>query len=132
MHVPVLILLDTHFSQNDSQYEANKDKKRLTLIVVSFLISLFWGITPVFGAPPFNFEPSGLSSAVYDEKGSTPYIVYIFCCFFFFELGPLCIVGYVKSQEKAESKASIRVSILLLSYFNFKVYTEIKFISIDF
>lgn len=139
MHVPVLILLDSHFAQNDSQYETNKDKKRLTLIIFSCLISLFWGIIPVFGAPPLNFEPSGLSCAVYDEKGGQLYTAYIICCFFFFELGPLCIVGYCKSQEKAESKASIRVfismsiKIKLEFFFNyFNLFIKAIFGRIDF
>lgn len=116
MHVPVLILLDTHFANTDPQYETKKDKKRLILIAVSFLISLFWGITPVFGLPPLNFEPSGLSCSVYDEKGGTLYTMYIICCLFFFEIIPLGLVVYCKAQSKPEHSSSIRVSVLCLNF----------------
>ena len=109
MHVPVLVLLDTHFAQNDSQYETVKNKKRQTLIAVSFLISLFFGSIPLLGFPPMGFEPSKLSCAVYDEKGSGLYAAYILLCFLFFEFGPLCLVGFCKLQSKPEHKASIRV-----------------------
>lgn len=115
MHVPVLILLDNHFAQNDPQYQTNKSKKRQTIITVSFFISLFWGSLPLLGLTPLTFEPSYMSCSVYQENPNTAYIVYIMCCFFFFELGPLGIVVYCKTNTKPESKQSIKVSFFCYS-----------------
>ena len=113
MHVPVLILLDTYFSQNDPQYEANKDKKRKLLILISFSLSLFWGGVPLLGWTPMTFEPSGLSCAVYQATPDMAYISYIMCCFVFFELIPLAIVGFCKSQNKEETQ-SLKVNLISL------------------
>jgi hypothetical protein len=110
--VPVLILLDSYFASNDSQYDKIKDGKRKTLIAVSFLISLFWSCMPLIGITPLTFEPSGLSCSVYQENPTMAYMAFIFCCFICFEIGPLCIVGFCKSQEKPDQKASIRVILI--------------------
>ena len=113
MHVPVLMLVDTYFSQNDPQYEANKEKKRKLLILISFTLSLLWGVVPLLGWTPMTFEPSGLSCAVYQVKPDMAYISYIMCCFVFFEFIPLAIVGYCKSQNKEESQ-SLKVNLFSL------------------
>ena len=115
MHVPVLMLLDKHFEQNDSQYDKVKESKRKTLIAVSFLLSLFFGAVPLFAWTPMGFEPSGLSCSVYQEKANMGYISYIMSCFFVFEFIPLAIVAYCMSQQSQESKnANKRVIYILV------------------
>ena len=109
MHVPVLMMLDTYFAQNDPQYETNKHKKRKLLIAISFSICLFWGTVALLGWTPITYEPSGLSCTVYQAKPDGAYIAYIMCCFTCFEFVPLLIVGFCKSQNKEEDQ-SIKVS----------------------
>ena len=109
MHVPTLMILDSHFAQHDPQYETNKEKKRTIMLVISFLLSLFWGITPLFGWPKMTFEPISLSCSVYEANPGKPYIVYILCCLLFFEIGPLLIVLYCKVTAKDKSTPSSRV-----------------------
>jgi hypothetical protein len=109
MHVPVLMMLDTYFSQKDPQYEKNKHKKRMILIGISFFLSFFWGVMPFSGWTPMTFEPSGLSCSVYQAKPNGAYKAYIMCCFTCFEFVPLLIVGFCKSQNKEENQ-SIKVN----------------------
>ena len=109
MHVPTLMILDSYFAQNDPQYETNKKNKRTIMLVISFLLSLFWGVTPLFGWPKMTFEPIKLSCAVYEANPDMLYIIYILCCLFFFEIGPLLIVIYCKVYTKDKNTPSSRV-----------------------
>ena len=115
MHVPVLMILDAYLIQSDPKYGANKDKNRKTLVLVSFLLSLFFGAVPLLAWTPMGFEPSGLSCSVYQEKANMGYISYIMSCFFVFEFIPLAIVAYCMSQQSQESKnANKRVIYILV------------------
>ena len=109
MHVPILLSLDTYFSQSDSQYESKKNDKRKKLIIVSFLISLFWGSVPLFGYPKMTFEPSQVSCSVYEAKPGLDYIGYIMCCWFFFEIIPLLIFAFCKVSTKDHKETFARV-----------------------
>ena len=107
MHVPVLMMLDNLYEENDIEYDKVRESKRKLLLLISFLLSLFFGAVPMLGwGGPISFEPSGLSCAVYHEKPEMSYITYIIACFFVFEFIPLGIVAFCVSQAK---KVPIRV-----------------------
>ena len=110
MHVPVLMMLDKHFEQNDAAYEsAVKEKKRKLMLFISFALCLFFGTIPFFTWTPMNFEPSKLSCSVYNENPDMGYITYIMTCFVFFELLPLIIVTYCKVKAKKDEATSNKV-----------------------
>ena len=105
MHVPVLMILDKHFEQNDADYDAKRDKTRKSMVIASFVVCLLFGTVPLLGWTPMTFEPSGLSCSVYDANASVRYISYIVSCFFVFELIPLIIVAYCKIKAMRQSQS---------------------------
>ena len=108
MHVPVLLIIDHFYEENILEYDKVRESKRKLLVLISFLLSLFFGAVPMLGwGGPIGFEPSGLSCAVYHEQPSMSYITYIIACAFVFEFIPLGIVAFCVSQVK---KMPIRVS----------------------
>ena len=117
MHVPVIIMLDKHFEQVDPDYEEDtKQTKRIIMVGVSFLISLFFGTIPLFTWTPMTFEPSYLSCSVYDAKPGIGYISYIWATLIIYEIIPLVLVIWIviiSRKNKNNERVSIRVTKIL-------------------
>ena len=131
MHVPVLMMIDKHFEQHDTNYESVvKEKKRRLMVMISFAICLFWGGLPLLGWTPMTFEPSGLSCAVYQAKPDMFYISYITFCFLFFEFIPLVIVIFCKVKAKKEEDSNNKVFFLKSTYNFTRIFLSVKILNL--
>ena len=114
MHVPVIIMLDQHFERVDPDYEEDvKRRRRIIMVIVSFVISLFFGVMPLFTWTPMTYEPSYLSCSVYQAKPDWGYISYIWASLIVYEIIPLALVIWIviiSKKNKSDSKISIRVN----------------------
>ena len=118
MYVPIMLILDDYYDATDEQYEVNKFEKRKCLIKYAVLISLFWGAAPLFGWSRMDFEPTGLSCSIYENKPGFGYFSYLIVNVTFYEIGPLCLVMYCIIKTKNELKSLNRVLKLIF----YKIY----------
>ena len=109
MYVPIMMILDDYFEQMDEQYETNKFGKRKFMIIFSVLVSLFWGGAPLFGWSRMDYEPSGLSCSVYENKPGMGYLLYMIICVAFYEIAPLCLVIFCMVQTRNNLKSLNKV-----------------------
>ena len=104
-----MMVLDDYFEQTDEQYETNKFGKRKYMIIFLVLVGLFLGGAPLFGWSRMDFEPSGLSCTVYENKPGMGYMIYIITCFVIYEIGPFFLVAFCIVRTKNNLKSLNKV-----------------------
>ena len=127
LHVPIMAIVDMYFSQNDSEYETTKTDKRKKMIIFSVLISLFAGVTPLFGWPKMDFEPTGLSCSAYENKPGNGYLTYMIFCMMFFEIVPFMISVFCLINSNGKPKATYKVKQKLFGLLAFMACKKSKY-----
>jgi hypothetical protein len=109
MYVPIMLILNDYFEQTDGQYEANQFSKRRYMIMFSVLVSLFWGAAPLFGWSRMDYEPTGLSCSIYENKPGTGYLLYMIINVTFYEIAPFFLVVFCVVKTKNNLKSLNKV-----------------------
>ena len=115
-----MLILDDYFEQTDDQYETSQFSRRRYMIIFSVLASLFWGAAPLFGWSQMDYEPSGLSCSIYENKPGMGYLIYMILCVTFHEIVPFCIVVFCVVKTKNNLKSLNKVKTLFSCLFGIK------------
>jgi hypothetical protein len=100
MSVPLMLALNEFFKKNDAHYEEKKHTQISLMICASVVSGCFWGLAPLFGWSKIDYEPSGLSCTVWEEKPTAGYALYMILCFSFYFLIPLFVMIFSKGNSK--------------------------------
>ena len=109
MYVPIMAILDNYFELSDPQYELCRNRRRKKMILFSVLCSLFWGAAPLFGWSQMDYEPTGLSCSIYENKPGFGYMLYMLINVTFYEVVPFFIVLYCIKMSAGKPKMFFKV-----------------------